>query len=66
MKFGMDDATMKRVDDLTAALERQAEANLRLAAAIEADVAAIGGVMPPPPAPADCCEHGAECTRTRR
>ena len=36
MHFGLSDETKQRVDDLTHALERQADANLRLAAAIEA------------------------------
>ncbi|QBP30254.1 hypothetical protein KDW77_gp40 [Mycobacterium phage Pinnie] len=41
MKFGMDDATAQRVDDLTHALEAQAAANERLAKAIEAHTALL-------------------------
>ncbi|AKF14903.1 hypothetical protein AVT46_gp42 [Mycobacterium phage MOOREtheMARYer] len=43
MKFGMDDATAQRVDDLTTALDHQAEAQNRLAAAIEAHTALLKG-----------------------
>lgn len=35
MQFGMDDETAARVDALVEALDRQAESNRRLAAAIE-------------------------------
>lgn len=66
MQFGLNPETAQRVDDLTAALERQADANIRLAAAIEADVYTRGGIMPPKPEPAQCCEHGAACTRSIR
>lgn len=41
MKFGMDDQTAQRVDDLTAALDQQAAAQNRLAAAIEAHTALL-------------------------
>ncbi|ASR77242.1 hypothetical protein SEA_AVOCADO_41 [Mycobacterium phage Avocado] len=36
MKIGMDDETAQRVDDLTAALDASANAQTRLAGAIEA------------------------------
>lgn len=65
MQFGMNEVTAQRVDDLTSALERQADSNDRLARAIEGQVAAMGGVLPVKPAPAQCCEHGDACTRTR-
>lgn len=41
MHFGMDDATVKRVDKLTAALDNQAKSADRLAAAIEAHTALL-------------------------
>ncbi len=43
MKFGMDDQTAQRVDDLTAALDTQAAAQNRLAAAIEAHTKLLAG-----------------------
>ena len=56
MKFGLEPASAERVDDLVGALDRQARANNRLAAAIEAHTALLGGVMPPKPEPCggDC------------
>lgn len=52
MQFGLNDEAREQLRDLIRA--------------IDANTAALGGVKPPPPAPADCCEHGADCTRSTR